>query len=182
MALTSFLIIVWPDLDQPWWGFRSPGDMLSSAYWWQLSHLPLPPEGRFACRGTETTTHCSDCKMFSYGKEESNLKIGLGPKWMHGCLHLQCRCIWTGRSFRQRLHSGSLSLAEVSARSSRNSYYFKTQIIQQTLRETCTLKCKWLSPVSTKASGSPIISSQGEQKPRGHTAPPPSSPLQAWGL
>lgn len=193
MALTLSVIIVWPALDQPWRGSEARV-MCSALHAGGTSPiLPLPLEGRFACRGMETTMLCSDCKMLSYRKEMSHLKIGLGPKWMQSGLHLQGRCLWAGGSFRESLHSGSLSLAEVSVHSSCNSYYSKTQmlvqIIQQTLlRETCTLKCEWLSPASTKVSGSPIMSSQGEQKHKGtlflppalHCRPEDSNSVWAW--
>lgn len=139
----------WPALGQPWQG-SGAWVMCSALHAGGSSLLSLPPEGRSACRVTEATALCLDCRSFSYGKEAAApVKAGLRPKWMQ-LPTLRC----AGRSFRQRLHRGSLSLAGVSVRSSYNSWYSRTDAGTDhptLLRETCTLKCEWPSPDSTKS-------------------------------
>lgn len=95
------LIMVRPALDQPWQG--SGARVMCSALHAGGSSLLFCPCHLRADFSAGVGDHPprSDCKMLSYAKKAGlNLKIGLGPKRMHHCLFLQCRHLWTGRSFR----------------------------------------------------------------------------------
>lgn len=114
---SSFLIAeFWPGLDQALAGFGSSGDVLSSVHWWQLSCSPLCPRADLPA-GPEATALSSDSRSPQIESEQLTLKL----VWdLNTCsyLHLQHRRPWAVSPF--RLHTGSLSIAEVSVRSSCN--------------------------------------------------------------
>lgn len=62
--------------------------MLSSAYWWQLSHLPLPPEGRLLA-GVRKPPHTAQTAKCSRMERKS---LTLKLVWdLNGCT-VACIC------------------------------------------------------------------------------------------